>query len=111
MLKVKKIEDIVIAIIPHGHKTETRFYVPQGLNGEKFSSFKVRNEKLIQQLKDGGLDGNEIIKITPQESKYISSHNLFVQQEPCINVQDHILATSHKFARRRAASNRKLSGK
>lgn len=99
---IRQIENVVIAIEKLGNKTHTIFYVPQGVSGIQFGSFKVRNGKLIHKLKTEGDGNDEIIKIEAQEDKYTTAHSLPIEFGKVENFQDNPFLRGIEVVRRRS---------
>lgn len=59
----KNIEDVVVQVFSLKGRRETNYFIPQGMDGDEFSSFKNRNIIAINNLKDEIKESSEVDSI------------------------------------------------
>lgn len=89
-MKVKTIDNVTLQIFVSRGRRETIYYVPPGMNGEKFSAFKTRNVLTIKKLKDEEYGSTTKITKKEEECKPVQINIVPSQLDPQFTIQDHI---------------------
>ena len=88
---VDQIDDVVIEIlISRGGKKEVRYYVPQGMSGSNFLTFKTKHAFYIEQLKTLKHGNSKIIKIKEEERKHTTINYLPFEFGAQEELSDHL---------------------
>lgn len=99
---IRKIENVVIEFDNTTGKMHITYYIPQGMNGQTFGAFKVRNGKLIHKLKTEGDGNDEIIKIEAQKDEFTTVNSLPIEFGKVENFQNNPFLRGIKVVRRRS---------